>query len=103
ERSPSHGKPVIGQRIEVALALKAAERSWTFRLVVFVELIVSSVFFSSKLPLSDHLQGPDHVAQRVCRYGDSNCEKKKRCDHHSDFDESEIATGQTLSVVWMRN
>ena len=54
---------------------------------------------SSKLPLSgDHLQRPDHIAQRVCRNGDSNCKKKKRCDNHSDSDESEVAAGQTFSL-----
>src|SRR6516162_919670 len=56
-----------------------------------------------ELPLSDHIQRSDHIAQRVCRHADSSCEKKERCDDHSDSDESELATSAAFSVFWMRN
>src|SRR5262249_4784633 len=59
--------------------------------------------FQFKLPLSGHIQRPDQIAQRVCRYGDSNCEKKKRCDDHSDSDESEPASSPAFSVFRIRN
>jgi len=32
-----------------------------------------------------------------------SCEKKKRCDDHSDSDESELATSPAFSVFRMRN
>ena len=59
--------------------------------------------FQFGLPLSDHIQRSDHIAQRVCRHADSSCEKKERCDDHSDSDESELATSAAFSVFWMRN
>src|SRR5215469_16075683 len=59
--------------------------------------------FSVQLPLSDHIQRSDHIAQRVCRHADSSCEKKERCDDHSDSDESELATSPAFSVFWTRN
>src|SRR5215472_15813409 len=93
----------MGQRIDNALALKVAGRSWVSGLVVFVELMVSSSLFQFRLPLSDHIQRSDHIAQRVCRHADSSCEKKERCDDHSDPDESELATSPAFSVFWMRN
>src|SRR5262249_23068547 len=52
---------------------------------------------------SDHIQRSNHIAQRVCRHADSSCEKKERCDDHSDSDESELATSAAFSVFWMRN
>jgi hypothetical protein len=33
----------------------------------------------------------------------SSCEKKERCDDHSDSDKSELATSPAFSVFWMRN